>query len=225
MANLSDAHGHLTVTADSKEAINELKKVCKWHDFGYDFSTEYLENIDELNVVEEKNYYVFNVTFYGCGRWVYQENIRNFLKWAYDDDNNEIDFDLLKRSTFTLKFSFIDYEPGMENLYEAEDSLFHIAGTEIKETRYVPSYFKKYKCNWVNLIKLEVMDLEDLIYNFLENSESNKEIYEILKKEKRTLEKYLKKSLKEIVGKEYYDSFLTGKREYEKHKQYISLPC
>ena len=215
MANLSDAYGTLWVIADSKEAIEELKKVCKWHDYDGDYSTNFNEKIDDVKIAENKGSYEFEVGFTACGRWTYLSNVEAFLRWPYNDENNKIDFDLLKKSEFSLKFEFYDEEPGFEVLYGADAVLWHKANTEIKDTVYEVSNYEDYDRTWSNLIELGFYSLNDLMDCYLYNDE-DVGVYETLKDEKDQLEKYFNKPLKEIIGNEYYTSYLNGEKEDDK---------
>lgn len=225
MANISEAYGKIFVKADSKKALEELKKVIKWHDDlskRGDYFTEITSEggLDKARIFEffDSPYCGFEVNFSGYGRWSYHTNVEAFLNWPYyDEENHDIDFDLLKKSNFSLTFIFRDEECGNDFLYEAELVLDHKKNVEIDNTKCIEEKYKGYKRTWVNLLKFGY-SLKGLIELYLYDQE-NFDLYETLKREKAPLEEYLNKPLKEIIGEEYYNAYLEGEKEYKEREE------
>lgn len=129
MANLSDAHGTLFIPAtlvanhpkELIQLIQQMEQELSNAFYNTTLSQDYAVLCNQINYnTVPKD---LKLDFYGTGRWAFDSNVRTFFEWLFPENTQEIDFDWL-RTLFQdddafIEFSFVDYEPGCDLLYDA----------------------------------------------------------------------------------------------------------
>ncbi|MBC1890079.1 hypothetical protein HCA63_17110 [Listeria booriae] len=129
MANLSDAHGTIYIPATMvanhpKELVQlfqQMEKELSTAHYSTFLSQDYAVLCNEIlhNTIPQE----LKLDFYGTGRWAYDSNVRTFFEWLFPENSQTTDFNwitrLFQEDDAFIEFSFVDYEPGCDLLYEA----------------------------------------------------------------------------------------------------------
>lgn len=184
MANLSNAHGTITIKAKSKEAIYNLLLVQNYVESEYEYRTQIMaSNSDSLKLKSDiKNnsfttkdgFTVFSDSFYGIGRWSFENNVNWFMDCLEPDSSDPDDIKEAKAKAQTeyyrIEFDIKDEEPGCEMLYEATATIEY--NPETKKSNISFDTTQRYDYTRDNLIKVgfyyedEIFSINDVINNF-----------------------------------------------------------
>ncbi|MBC1604495.1 hypothetical protein HCJ39_07190 [Listeria rocourtiae] len=129
MANLSDAHGTIFIPAtmvanhpkELIQLIQAMEKELSTAEYCTFLSKDYAILCNEIhyNTIPRD----IKLDFSGTGRWAYDNNVRRFFEWLLPEKGHTSNFDwlttLFQEDDAFIEFSFVDYEPGSDLLYEA----------------------------------------------------------------------------------------------------------
>ena len=140
MANISDANGTITirVRTDDTEMFVRTWNILSDRLSNGEYSTQfdgigiYSPDIERKENDDGTVEISMSDTFYGTGRWAYQENIRYLGSWL-DYEVNEEEKAFLEQLDFSVEYSFTDYEPGCCVFYEMQAHNTHIAGMSLRD--------------------------------------------------------------------------------------------
>lgn len=151
MANCSNAYGHIEIKMEGARKLAELmNKALKPYAYNTDIDLDSPED-------DEPNY--FCSRFWGCGRWAYEANCRNFWEWLKNgvkEHHLEKEFEKIKNKDFEIVLEFNDEEGGFEVLYEMTYLIHHTAGKD--EVRGEVAEEKNYDYTPENLAELGIYD-------------------------------------------------------------------
>lgn len=184
MANLSDAHGTITIKAKSKEAIYNLLLVQNYVESEYEYHTQIrASNSDSLKLKSEiennsftnkDGFTVFSDSFYGIGRWSFESNVNWFMDCLELDSSDPEDIKEAKLNAqnqyYHIEFDIKDEEPGCEMLYEATATIEY--DPETKKSNISFDTIQRYDYTRDNLIKVgfysegELFSINDVLKNF-----------------------------------------------------------
>ena len=110
MANLSDAHGIFTVKARTKEIGNKVMDII--------FKTQEAWEYNMIEIENSRTYFKSDenieiaTSFFGTGRWDFDNNICSMKQWNEDMfiNKNIDDFEYLIDNYWELKYEYKDIE-------------------------------------------------------------------------------------------------------------------
>ncbi|MBC1937767.1 hypothetical protein HCA69_15465 [Listeria grandensis] len=129
MANLSDAHGTIfipsTLVANHPEELIKLIQAMEKELSTTEYCTELTQ--DYALLCNKIHYSTIprdlKLDFYGTGRWSYYSNVRHFFESLFPERVKAYNLEwvqtLFQEDDAFIEFSFFDYEPGADFLYEA----------------------------------------------------------------------------------------------------------
>lgn len=184
MANLSNADGTITIKAKSTEAIYNLLLAQRYVDSQYDYqtvlttseisSTELKSDIENNSFTNQENLKVYTDTFYGIGRWSFENNINWFMNCLEPDSSDPNDIKEAKLNAqnqyYRIEFDIKDEEPGCEMLYEAIATIEY--NPQTKKSNISFDTIQRYDYTRDNLIAVgfytegELFSINDVIENF-----------------------------------------------------------
>lgn len=184
MANLSNADGTITIKAKSTEAIYNLLLAQNYVESEYEYHTQIrASNSDSLKLKSEiennsftnkDGFTVFSDSFYGIGRWSFENNVNWFMDCLELDSSDPDDIKEAKLNAqnqyYRIEFEIKDEEPGCQILYEATAIIEY--NPETKKSNISYDIIQEYDYSRDNLIKLgfytedEIYSVNDVINNF-----------------------------------------------------------
>ena len=149
MANISNAHGLMTIYANSIEEINKLTSILKatgrWF---YNIYTDNEINISDIYNIKDScnnfkeylsdtdltNCFCLDIEIDGNGRWFFINNLDNLGEWlSREKPDEEFDYHQIEKIEFALGFNVTDYEPGCQYLATDEYLLYHKKDTSLND--------------------------------------------------------------------------------------------
>lgn len=184
MANLSNADGTITIKAKSTNAIYNLLLAQNHVESEYEYQTQITASkSDSLKLKSdiEKNSFtnkdgltVFSDSFYGIGRWSFENNVNWFMDCLELNSSDPDDIKEAKLNAqnqyYRIEFEIKDEEPGCQILYEATATIEY--NPETKKSNISYDIIQEYDYSRENLIKLgfytedEIYSVNDVINNF-----------------------------------------------------------
>ena len=184
MANLSNADGTITIKAKSTDAIYNLLLAQRYAEAEYEYRTELTSSnlsatklksdIENISFTNQENLKVYTDTFYGIGRWSFENNVNWFMDCLEPDSSDPDDIKEAKAKAqneyYHIKFDIKDEEPGCQILYEATADIEY--NPETKKSNISYDITQEYDYSRDNLIKLgfytedEIYSVNDVINNF-----------------------------------------------------------
>ena len=184
MANLSNADGTITIKAKSTNAIYNLLLAQNYVESEYEYQTQIIASkSDSLKLKSdiEKNSFtnkdgltVFSDSFYGIGRWSFENNVNWFMDCLELNSSDPDDIKEAKLNAqnqyYRIEFEIKDEEPGCQILYEATATIEY--NPETKKSNISYDIIQEYDYSRENLIKLgfytedEIYSVNDVINNF-----------------------------------------------------------
>lgn len=184
MANLSNADGTITIKAKSTNAIYNLLLAQNHVESKYEYQTQITASkSDSLKLKSdiEKNSFtnkdgltVFSDSFYGIGRWSFENNVNWFMDCLELNSSDPDDIKEAKLNAqnqyYRIEFEIKDEEPGCQILYEATATIEY--NPETKKSNISYDIIQEYDYSRENLIKLgfytedEIYSVNDVINNF-----------------------------------------------------------
>lgn len=208
MTYISNAIGTLQIEVDNRKALDKLKEcfnlVNSWR---YNISCKGLD--DKKIVVFSKaeiqlyGYLKYEVTceFNGKGQESFPVTIEIFQDWL----NKEIITNqLLLNSEFRITFEYVDQDPKQNFIIESRRIIFH--KPKDNTTTIICGYIFKHDYTLVNKAKYTGDFLNNIIIDEFENK-SDFEIFSILQKERKEIEKYTGKLLEIYLYENGFDNY------------------
>ena len=176
MANMSSAYGEIEVKGiDEKEVLKFWKIFEKTQESAW--YGEFLNDEPSEGYVQ---------SFMGCGRWVLNNNLDNFGRWAKQDlvrNDNIAELKWLEEREFTLHFDYDEYECGCEILQHESCDVVHTKNTSLDDCKLLNEDITEYDYNLYGLAKLDFEEVSEYLRS-IEDSASNKdEAAELLEQE------------------------------------------
>ena len=144
MANISDAHGKISLYSNDIKVIESLEKAY-YHlkDFCY-FTVLSDDKIKADDYFMNDFKYGFKYSFYGAGRWSYDINIENFGKWIEKDIEDKDIKNLLIANDYLIIYDYEDIETSEDIHYKAKVQVIHNSGHPILDQKV--QYIEYHDC-------------------------------------------------------------------------------
>lgn len=176
MANMSSAYGEIEVRGiDEKEVMKFWKIFEKTQESAW--YGEFLNDEPSEECVQ---------SFMGCGRWVLDNNLDNFGRWAKQDlihNNNIAELKWLEERAFTLHFDYDEYECGFEILQHESCDVVHIKNTSLDECELLKEDITTYDYNLYGLAKLDFEEVSEYLWSIEDSTDDKNEAAELLEQE------------------------------------------
>lgn len=165
MANLSDAHGIITVKARTKEIGNKVMDIV--------FRTQETWEYNMIEVDEDNRTFFksdkgieLSTSFFGTGRWDFDNNICFMKQWNEDlfSSKNIDDYKYLIDNYWELKYDYKDIELGCDFCCKADTVVIHKEGEKLEKLDIHCTSSSSLNINIYSIIKNGfVSDVEDAL--------------------------------------------------------------
>ncbi len=165
MANISNASGRLTITAESKAVallLLDCFKCSRWNNSKTSDYPTYVE--DKVGEVDEcVGAYAATYDFTAFGRWSYICNLEQLMKSMQEyNDKKGIH---LEDFWWNINLEFADEECGCDVLYKADVKFIHREGTSFKDSEFTEE-ITNYEYTYFNMAKAFDMSIEGVLNCF-----------------------------------------------------------
>lgn len=164
MVNLSDAHGIFTVKARTKDIGNKVMDIIFKTQEAWEYNMIEIEN--SRTCFKSGENIEIATSFFGTGRWDFDNNICSMKQWNEDMfiNKNIDDFEYLIDNYWELKYEYKDIELGCDFCCEADTIVVHEKGQSLKELDVCCTNSSSLDINVYSIIKNGfVNDVEDAL--------------------------------------------------------------
>ena len=149
MANVSSAFGTVRVEAENFEQAKKITQIIHSITSGFGYYTHFnLDDISEVNGALE-------CSFYGDGRWDFQNNIQNMGYWIENSSEDCKDrIKELEKHDFKITFDYTDEEGGNPFIVQVVASIAHKKDTPLESMVYELEEHEDFDYNVENLCNI-----------------------------------------------------------------------